>query len=974
MPSTTGIPGDEKQDSDLNVGQRNTDQLVNRLSRSEQQPGSFNMDDFERNFGENADNTQEDANIEKLRQREAEGDTPAGWKTDIDTPQEKGKVKAKAKGWVKKAAPALGLGGILGIGGFVLIGLTSPSLLIVQMKEIMTEKFNTQLASMEVRSNKLLVAKIDGSTKGFCTTTVSLACKFTTMSEKQKTKLAAAGIEVEGTEAIAGRTKPTKLIFKGEEIAPQDFSRRASTDPEFRSALKQAYNPKYAGFVGNAWAKVATKFKINKQVPELDAAKDPAEAKKKINQLAKEGVEDTRSRTRLAASDKECTSNCISETDAEAANRTALEIEDGAKNGSAAADVREKLSGITAGSVGNAFKLTGAIDSGCQVYGALSTLSYAAKAIRAAQLVRYSMIFFSMADAIKGGVSPKPEDVALLGTIATSTVKDPADATKTLVGSATDSFGYKYAAYGDTSASESSMKLSNRFMAGGGLVGELSAASATALTFIPGGRQNAKNVCGTLGNPLIQGASVVLGVATLLIPGVNAAKVAASAITGVTVGIALAVLPSMLADIVAGTVTEDIVGEETGNAITSGAGSLMSDSLAAENGNAPMQKDDAVQYAMQQNNVSKQYIADELRDASPFDASNPHTFLGSITSNLLPLQSSSNVLTAVGSLLSSSVSRIIPSSSALTTEQYKASLDVCQDVDITDAGYAADPFCNVIRGIPARYLDKDPLAVIDQLVAAGDLTENGKPTGNYPDFIKKCISTSAPLGYSSADTGYSAEEAKDCIINDANSNYYLNYMDQRVNLGLSDEDTEEAAANDALESNGAYVLPTNTGYGYPDSDQDWGPRDVGTPFHRGIDITGFSGGTVGQPVYAVADGTVTRAAMGNTRCSFGENTPKEWSNVVEITHADGTISGYWHMASQDVKVKVGDTVKAGQQIGAVNSCGYAYGAHLHFTISLGSATDPAITAIEQNGEYINPVDYMRLRGIDIMRGAYTDGR
>lgn len=105
---------------------------------------------------------------------------------------------------------------------------------------------------------------------------------------------------------------------------------------------------------------------------------------------------------------------------------------------------------------------------------------------------------------LKVGYHQNPEDVALLGTIATSTVKDPADATKTLVGSATDSFGYKYAAYGDTSASESSMKLSNRFMAGGGLVGELSAASATALTFIPGGRQNAKNVCGTLANPLIK--------------------------------------------------------------------------------------------------------------------------------------------------------------------------------------------------------------------------------------------------------------------------------------------------------------------------------------------------------------------------------------------------------------------------------------------------------------------------------------
>lgn len=819
MSTSTLTPGDEKQDEKHDIGQRHADQLVDRLSDAERRPGSIDMSDFEdrpSNGGQDRDfkNDSTDA----VRQRESAGNDQATWVNNADG------AKKKAKGWFKKAAPALGIGGMFGIGGFILIALTSPSLLIVQMKEVMAGKFNTQLASLETRSNKLLVSKISGSTKGYCATKVTIGCKFTTMSEKQKVKLAAAGIEVKGTETITGRTKPTSLVFKGEEIAPKDFARRANTDVDFRLALKKAYNPKYAGFVGKAWANVSAKFKINKQAPDLKANEDPDEARKKMNQIAKEGVEDSGSRTRLAADDADCESNCISESDADEVNKNATELEEGSKSGSAAADVRSKLSGISVGSATAAFKITGVIDTGCQVYGALSTLSYAAKAIRAAQLVRYAMIFFSVADAIKGGASPDPADVELLGTVATQTVSSATDSTKTAVGSATDSYGYKYAAYGDVSTSENSMKIANRFMSGGGFVGELSAASALALSFIPGGRQNAKATCGTLANPLVQGASILLGVASLFIPGANVAKIAASALAGASVAVVLAILPSMLADIVAGTVTEDIVGEESGNAITSGAGALMSDSLAAENGNGPMAKDDAVQYAMLQKETSDQYIADELRTTSPFDASNPNTFLGSIVNKLLPLQSSSNPLTTVGSLLSNSVAGIIPSSSALTTEQYKASLEVCQDNDILDAGYAADPFCNVIRGIPTRYLDKDPLLVVDQLQASGELSDNGQPSGNYAEFIKKCISMSAPLGYSSADTGYDAAEATSCIVNDSNANYYLNYVDRRVDLGLSDEDVagaEEAEADqntgrppEAVDrgGNGGWTLADNVDY------------------------------------------------------------------------------------------------------------------------------------------------------------------
>ncbi len=728
--------------------------------------------------------------------------------THINNVQGKSEKKSKWKGWFKKGGPALGIGGIFGISGFVLIGLTSPSLLIVQMKEVMVGKFNTQLATMETRSNKLLVSKVNGATKGFCSTRVTIACKFTTMSTKQVERLRAAGIEVQGDETITGRIRPTGLVFDGNPIPPGEFSSRATRDPVFRDALKQAYNPKYAGFVGKAWAAMSGKHKLSKQMPELDAEENPDEARAKVNEIAREGAENDTGRTRVTPSEPGCENNCVSQEEADRLNNQAEAVEEGKKSGSAGADIRSKLSGINTAGVTAAFKISAPLDYACQGYGAITMLSYMAKTIRMSQMIRYALIYFSVADAIKAGESPDPADVALLGTILTTTVMDTADNTKTLVGAGTNSFGYNYAAYGDSKGSVKSMQIANRFMAGGGFVGQMSSVTDAILTPL-GGRSTARGTCATLSNPIVQAGSIVLGIASLFVPGANVVKIAATAAAGTAVSIAIASLPALLADIAAGTTTDNIVGEEAVNAITSASGGLMSDGLAAENGNGPMSKEDTLAYLNLQDQTSDQYIADEVRNTSPFDATNPNTFLGSITASLLPLKSSSNFLTTVGSLINSSFSSIIPTSKAVTQQQQVDSLNVCQDIDVLEAGYAADPFCNVIRGIPPKYLDRDPVEVAESLIGSGSLTEDGEPAGAYKDFIEKCIQNEAPLGYKDAENGYDNATAQSCIINDSNANYYLNFADRRIELGMNDEDVIQEASS-AGETNSSIAPPPDT--------------------------------------------------------------------------------------------------------------------------------------------------------------------
>ena len=101
--------------------------------------------------------------------------------------------------------------------------------------------------------------------------------------------------------------------------------------------------------------------------------------------------------------------------------------------------------------------------------------------------------------------------------------------------------------------------------------------------------------------------------------------------------------------------------------------------------------------------------------------------------------------------------------------------------------------------------------------------------------------------------------------------------------------------------------------------------------HGGADI----GGAPGAPIYAVLDGTVTRAATGYNSGS---------GNNVRINH--GQVNGerlettYLHMAS--LSVASGERVKRGQLIGTVGSTGLSTAPHLHFSVyANGANSDPA---------------------------------
>lgn len=101
-------------------------------------------------------------------------------------------------------------------------------------------------------------------------------------------------------------------------------------------------------------------------------------------------------------------------------------------------------------------------------------------------------------------------------------------------------------------------------------------------------------------------------------------------------------------------------------------------------------------------------------------------------------------------------------------------------------------------------------------------------------------------------------------------------------------------------------------------------------FHKGVDLAAEQG----SPVYALADSTVRTAAHSD---SYG--------NYLILQHTDGVCSLYAHC--QQLLVREGERIQAGQTIATVGDTGTATGFHLHLELWYA-------------GKLLNPEDYIAI--------------
>lgn len=154
---------------------------------------------------------------------------------------------------------------------------------------------------------------------------------------------------------------------------------------------------------------------------------------------------------------------------------------------------------------------------------------------------------------------------------------------------------------------------------------------------------------------------------------------------------------------------------------------------------------------------------------------------------------------------------------------------------------------------------------------------------------------------------------------------------------------------------------------------DFGTREQKDyPSHNGVDL---QCGRLGESdVVAVAAGTVVKIndtcthnyAKGTDSKGYVYSCCNACGNYVKIQHENGYYTRYLHLKPGSIKVKVGQTVKAGDVLGHMGLTGQTTGIHLHFDVNDGS-------------RYVDPLPYLQgtasfkaqsLGSVDIKRG-YT---
>jgi murein DD-endopeptidase MepM/ murein hydrolase activator NlpD len=108
--------------------------------------------------------------------------------------------------------------------------------------------------------------------------------------------------------------------------------------------------------------------------------------------------------------------------------------------------------------------------------------------------------------------------------------------------------------------------------------------------------------------------------------------------------------------------------------------------------------------------------------------------------------------------------------------------------------------------------------------------------------------------------------------------------------------------------------------------------------HWGIDLAA----PMLTPEYAAEDGVVLRAGAAS---GFGL--------AVYILHENGDVTVYGHM--DQILVKPGQYVEAGETIALLGNRGQSTGPHLHFEVHQGG----------EEGKRIDPVPWLKARGVSI---------
>lgn len=752
----------EKEREDYNPGQTAWDKTVNKSGTSSSSLSDYEKDalqNIDDNYNIDADPANENANIEKINQAEKNSVAPPPVKSSNEESSSQLSKKQKAANFMKNKGPLTLILTLLFGGGGGLFALMFPGMALVQLKEAFMEDLNDSVSSVDVRSQHIFRAKMKGQTSGYCSNSVSFRCKYKSMSKREALKLAKAGFILDPKEKTKlGRYKPQTISFKDStgrtvSVDAKNFSQALRSNPEFRSKMFKAYNPRFSSLRDQVAGKVYSKFKISLKRA-LSGTK--SEMNKQIDESVKKGANEIDGK-KITKSEED------GKTVYRDTHGNEVELDDEQKKIVDATEDQHKINGFA--DKGNTLKsilgkgfrganmITGSAAEACMVLQMVDMASLAAKNVKYAQLMRYVVPLLNTADSIKTG-DASMEAVQHLGDTAThidtrdKVLNEDAgsigDAMKSVIGGNTsenknfdsdveltdnphkgenafDSAGFKASAYGEVKNTD---MRENQFSLGGGMSGKMGDASKNIRGMVPGGKKG----CDFVTNPLVQAGGFALSIAAIFGSGGAAAAVAGAkaAATTIVTMVITSYIQAMLTDITEGNmVNSETRGIDAGNAWFSGSAALTG-SVASSRGLNPLSTEGEIKESQRIAFDNKQQYYELARyeaQSTPFDVYNKFSFLGSIVNQLYPVvqqSSSAASLTMLAPItyLSTAFSNLSPTAGAATTSpesRYKK----CEDPTFQDINMqTADIMCNIRFGNSADELYADPEKVADWMIDA----------------------------------------------------------------------------------------------------------------------------------------------------------------------------------------------------------------------------------------------------------------
>ncbi len=682
----------------------------------------------------------------------------------------KSAAKGDIKGLIKKGGPVgIIVAMLLLFGGGSMLGQAAmPFSLISQFQG----NFDSIGTSNQLRSRRMLKIQMDdGNVKDCRKSTIFGKEKFKVTS-RQKKKLAKAGITLDKVNGVTVM-KYDDIDGITHTVTAADFDNVYETDTKFHDAYYEGSRT-WRGAVSDWFDDLSGKFldwlgvhrnnfinfkKTNdpdadadnyKSTVEKTADSDGVKGKANHSEITEDTETDENGDTKTSYGKDESSSDFdLSRADVD------VDADGKVKNTSKLANkVQGFVDGYAAKATGIA---TGIANGACGVLDVTGALGLIAAAYQTAQIVKTASILF---EGIQKG-QVEPSNISPLNEIANSLTQKAPNTyykDKDTQGDTTHKSAMEAnavgALYGNikTDTKDPSVKSFNILSSITGFLG-VGVASFKACTYT---KLAAAAVDTVMGAVEVAACVLSLGIGCIA----SAIKDAAISV-GVSVGLGLivqAVVP-VLAKVVTRNIATEVMGEDLGNALVSGANIYMG-SNHQFGGGSVANKSSFAKYISERDAVVADRARYERNTLSPFDTSSQYTFMGALLTSLVPLStqmgSISSTLTTFGNTVSKSFSKIMPGASAISagiTAQEAADNTAENCLYLDSIGAVGDAFCNPYFISDSSTIEDHPADTVNKVAELGGFEndeEEEVPTikedSNLAKYIIYCGQRQSPFG------------------------------------------------------------------------------------------------------------------------------------------------------------------------------------------------------------------------------------